>query len=194
MKREAKSSRGRAEKEENLGEKLKRGVLVGKKAGPCTPLLSWTLFPSSSAHDCSIPNHHAASVSARKLAAVLWEFHHYNLPLAKMHRPVHDAPGPSADSKLTRRRHQHRHQLLKDKSLHLSHFLADPCPSSSDQVDICPSIYIYARLSITALLKFFNYSVVTILQLGYLVFSFLFVVVVVDLEDHVLMSGLCLWD
>lgn len=41
MERGEKSGEGEAEKEENLGEKLRRGVvLLGKKGGPCTPVLS----------------------------------------------------------------------------------------------------------------------------------------------------------
>lgn len=110
---------GRAgKKEEKLGEKLRRGVLVGERGGPCTPVVSsWRLFslplsnsdthhptliklhplsqpsifPSSSSDHFHLHHHHPRPppvVSVRKLAAALWELQHY-LPLAKMHRGAH---------------------------------------------------------------------------------------------------------
>ncbi|KAF3955316.1 hypothetical protein ACB098_01G147300 [Castanea mollissima] len=144
MKREGKSGEGEAEKEENLGEKLRRGaLLVGKRGGPSTPVHSWRLWaplpPSTlAAHDTIINNkdyfpfsHSLPSPSARKLAAALWEFQHY-FPLSKMHRGVSNGGGGGADSRL--RRHPHHHyKLSKDKGLDLSHFLADNSPSSPEQ-------------------------------------------------------------
>ncbi|XP_027361489.1 uncharacterized protein At5g41620-like [Abrus precatorius] len=99
-----------AEKEENLGEKLKRGVLVGKSRGPSTPLPSWLL---------SFHNTHTHTVSARKLAAALWEFNHY-LPLFQMHRSVNNA----SDS----RHRRHYNFLHKDKAPDISAFFADASP------------------------------------------------------------------
>ena len=129
MKREEKSEEV-AEKEENLCEKLSRRVLlVGnrKGGGPCTPLPSWKLYhPQAHLHHNNIPP--PAAVSARKLAASLWEFHQYlahHRP--KMHRGVNNTNG---------RYHQrHHNNLFKDKGMDFSHFLADSYPSSdTDQV------------------------------------------------------------
>jgi hypothetical protein len=134
MEREGKSGEGGAGKEENLGEKLRRGVLLeGKRGGPCTPVLSWRLWAPPTAHDTIIrgyPFH--PPPSARKLAAALWEFQQLYFPRSKMHRGVSNA-GPGADSRL--RRHQHHYnKLRKDKGLDLSHFLADNSTTSPDQV------------------------------------------------------------
>ena len=155
MKREGKSGEGEAEKEENLGEKLRRGaLLVGKRGGPSTPVHSWRLWaplpPSTlAAHDTIINNkdyfpfsHSLPSPSARKLAAALWEFQHY-FPLSKMHRGVSNGGGGGADSRL--RRHPHHHyKLSKDKGHDLSHFLADNSPSSPEQVlSLSLSLFFY---------------------------------------------------
>lgn len=123
-----KSEEGEAEKEEKLGEKLRRGVLVGKSRGPFTPVPSW-----SWAH-----NNHSSSVlslSARKLAAALWEFNH-SFPLFQMHhhRSANNAAacgGVGADPRL--RRHHH-YILHKHRAPDISNFLADASPSSPDQV------------------------------------------------------------
>ncbi|XP_031281447.1 uncharacterized protein At5g41620-like [Pistacia vera] len=138
MKRVEKSGHGVAEKEENLGEKLRRGVLVAKRGGPSTPTAStWRLWPSleaqAQAHDSTIKEN--THLSARKLAAALWEFHHY-FPLSKMHRGV-NFNGVSSDSKMRRHR---PHQLYKDKAFDLSHFLADPSPSSPEQPESASSL------------------------------------------------------
>ncbi|KAK7366708.1 hypothetical protein VNO80_08705 [Phaseolus coccineus] len=119
-----KSEEEEAEKEENLGEKLRRGVLVGKSKGPSTPLPSWLSFTHTNKHI----HHH--SVSARKLAAALWEFNH-SFPLFQMHPSSNNAPpAPS----VAHPRHRRRHYILhKDKALHISNFLADASPTSPDQ-------------------------------------------------------------
>ena len=152
-----KSGEEGAEKKENLGEKLRRGVvLVGKRReGPCTtPVVSsWRLFSSLSGHQTIIkedpflllPYSQPAinitntaannTVSVRKLAAALWELQQY-LPLAKMHRGAHSNGGGGAGLPPPRLRHLHpHHHLHKDKgTLDLSNFLADNSPSSPDQV------------------------------------------------------------
>ncbi|RDX69942.1 hypothetical protein CR513_50873, partial [Mucuna pruriens] len=116
-----KSEEGEAEKEEKLGEKLRRGVLVGKSRGPCTPMPSclW------GAH---IQDH--TLLSARNLAASLWEFNHY-FPLFQMHRPSNNnaAPPPASDPRLRR----HHYILPKDKAPHISNFFAHASPTSPDQ-------------------------------------------------------------
>ncbi|XP_019421540.1 PREDICTED: uncharacterized protein At5g41620-like isoform X4 [Lupinus angustifolius] len=107
-----KSGEGKAKKEENLGEKLR--VLVGKSKGTCTPLPYWkTLWEINK--DQHHHHHHQqqhqllpSTVSARNLAAALWEFHQ----LFQMH-----------------------HHLHKDKAIvapEISNFLDDASPSSPD--------------------------------------------------------------
>ncbi|XP_010096454.2 uncharacterized protein At5g41620 [Morus notabilis] len=130
---------GGAEKEENLGEKLRRGILVGERGGPCTPVVSsWRLFSLSDPHhtiinqhpfsksaifDTSDHHHHQTiqqqqqqQPSVRKLAAALWELQHY-LPLAKMHRGAHVNGGGGAGAAANgappprlRNLHHHHHQ------------------------------------------------------------------------------------
>ncbi|XVF10484.1 hypothetical protein REPUB_Repub07fG0187100 [Reevesia pubescens] len=135
MKREEKSEEGVAEKEENLCEKLsKRVLLVGNRKGgdPFTPPPSWKLYhPQSHLHHNN-NNPPPAAVSARKLAASLWEFHQYHHP--KMHRGgVNNSNG---------RYHQRLHNNnFKDKGIDFSHILADPCPSSDpDQPESASSL------------------------------------------------------
>ncbi|KAK8520957.1 hypothetical protein V6N12_004879 [Hibiscus sabdariffa] len=139
MKRDGKSDEGLAEKEENSCEKWsRRALFVGKRkpAGPCTPLPSWKLYhPQPLLHH---NNNHlppppaaAAAVSARKLAASLWEFHQY-LPHHKMHRGgVNNTNG----------RYHQRHHGNKSKAVDFSRFLVDPCPSSDpDQPESSSSL------------------------------------------------------
>ncbi|XP_061344297.1 uncharacterized protein At5g41620-like isoform X2 [Gastrolobium bilobum] len=133
MKREGKSGEGEAEKEEKLGEKLSRGVLVGKSKGPCTPVPSWRLWVlGSHGHPNIIEDHHTLpTLSARKLAAALWEFHQYH-PLFQMHRPVNNGGGGGGGGGDPRLR-RHHYILHKDKAPNISNFLADATPSSPDQ-------------------------------------------------------------
>ncbi|XAR55107.1 hypothetical protein NMG60_11030504 [Bertholletia excelsa] len=100
MKRGVKVGEGPApaEKRGSLGEKLKSEAVVGKRGGQQTPVLPpwrFLLLASSSASGRAdqdrnnifqAPPPRLPSVSARKLAATLWELHHYRLPLsATMH-------------------------------------------------------------------------------------------------------------
>lgn len=118
MKREEKSGEAPAEKGENFGEKLRR---VGKKGGQSTPVASfWRRqeLKQSASHtkelqDCCKINiketpFEVPCVSARKLAATLWELHHYKLQLHQMHHGG-GAPLP----RLRRLNHDH---LYKDKT------------------------------------------------------------------------------
>lgn len=124
-----KSVEGKAEKEEKLGEKLRRGVLVGKSEGSCTPLPYWKrLWGVKDHHHLLLPS--PTAVSARKLAAALWEFHQ----LFEMHHHHHrPAPAPAP----ARLRHRHHYNLHKDKAPlpDFNNFLpdADASPSSPDQ-------------------------------------------------------------
>lgn len=130
-----KSEEEEAEKEEKLGEKLRRGVLVGKSRGPSTPFPSWLSHTHTNKH---IRDH---SVSARKLAAALWEFNQ-SFPLFQMHRSAANNAQPSAAAAAAPDpRHRRHHYILhKDKALHISNFLADASPSSPDQV---PSVFFF---------------------------------------------------
>ncbi|CAK9173859.1 unnamed protein product [Ilex paraguariensis] len=124
MKREEKSGEGPAEKQEYLGEKLKR---VGKRGGQTTPTLPPWRLQLLAAHGVQdniidVSPLQLPTVSARKLAATLWELHHYKLPLSKMHQGV-TGPPPRI-----RRLHHHHHHLYKDKGLELP----DPSPNSPD--------------------------------------------------------------
>ncbi|KAG5526320.1 hypothetical protein RHGRI_032562 [Rhododendron griersonianum] len=144
MKRGGKSGEEPAEQQGgNLGEKLRRGVLlVGKKGGgQHTPVLPpWRLLPAAGSNGPSSGSNGPSSsnadaqdstyritnelppslVSARELAATLWELHQYRLPFSKMHRGV---PGPPP--RLRRLNHHHHN---KDKGLEQP----DPSPSSPD--------------------------------------------------------------
>ncbi|KAF2297620.1 hypothetical protein GH714_000276 [Hevea brasiliensis] len=151
-KRGEKSGDGAAKKEERLGEKLRRGALVGKRVGLfcCTPVSLWIASPPT-AHFSIIANNQeepsfsltklATVVSARKLAAAFWEFQHY-LPLSKMHRGVHinnhSNGAASGDPRL--RRHQNRRHLFKEKGLDLAHCLVDHSRSSPDQPESAGSL------------------------------------------------------
>ncbi|XP_022770522.1 uncharacterized protein At5g41620-like [Durio zibethinus] len=71
------------EKQEFMVKKSKRGILVGKRAGPSTPSPTWRLgFSSQNATTqdfLQLPT--GPSISARKLCANLWELQpHYPLP------------------------------------------------------------------------------------------------------------------
>ncbi|KAL0285886.1 UNVERIFIED_CONTAM: hypothetical protein Sangu_2759600 [Sesamum angustifolium] len=142
-----KSGEGPAEKRENLGEKLRR---VGKRGGQTTPVASFWRpkelkllaaaaaphtggggreeFQDNTGHIRDVP-FRVATVSARKLAATLWELHHYKLPLDTMH---HGAGVP-----LPRLRRLHHQQLYKDKGglEPLDHSPASPdLPGSSSSL------------------------------------------------------------
>ncbi|XP_019421539.1 PREDICTED: uncharacterized protein At5g41620-like isoform X3 [Lupinus angustifolius] len=126
-----KSGEGKAKKEENLGEKLR--VLVGKSKGTCTPLPYWkTLWEINK--DQHHHHHHQqqhqllpSTVSARNLAAALWEFHQ----LFQMHHHRGGGGGGGGDPRL----HRHHYNLHKDKAIvapEISNFLDDASPSSPD--------------------------------------------------------------
>ncbi|XP_065858756.1 uncharacterized protein At5g41620 [Euphorbia lathyris] len=149
------------ENEESLGEKLKKGIMVGKRVGPlsCTPVRHWTWTSAKPSAYFSITqeeeeeepkfyslchNKSSSSSSARKLAAAIWEFQYY-LPLTKMHRGVHNNSnyqnnGGSGGGDLRLRRHGNRRHLVKDKRVDVSHFVADPSPSSPDQPESASSL------------------------------------------------------
>ncbi|CAA0812120.1 Uncharacterized protein SHERM_12936 [Striga hermonthica] len=123
-----------AEKRANLGEKLRR---VGKRGGQQTPVASFwrplelELLASADKfqQDCGTKRDYytkdspfqAPPVSARKLAAALWELHHYKRFLAKMH---HGGGGR------VRRLNYHQQPDCQDKG-GVDRPL-DPSPSSPD--------------------------------------------------------------
>lgn len=128
-----KSGEEPAAKGENFGEKLRR---VGKRGGQTTPVASFwrleelkLLQPAAATKeslDCGDNNiNHNPSqipgVSARKLAATLWELHHYKRQLHQMH---HGSGAP-----LPRLRRLNHEQLYKDKTALEP---LDPSPASLD--------------------------------------------------------------
>ncbi|KAL3635649.1 hypothetical protein CASFOL_020196 [Castilleja foliolosa] len=121
-----KAEKQSGEKRANLGEKLRR---VGKKGGHNTPV-AVAPFWSPKQLDFESPNNQSQPVSfnkdapfpvplvsARKLAATLWELHHYKLLLSKMHH----GSGPPLPPRLRRLNH---HQLGLDP--------LDPSPTPPD--------------------------------------------------------------
>lgn len=127
MKRVENSGEEPAEKQEKLGEKLrKEALLVGKRGGHTTPVLpSWRLLQFSSNVAAGDGGYNYSLVknfpplSARKLAATLWELDHYNFPV-KMHQGV-----GGSNSRPRRHRQQQQH---------------DPSPSSPDQPESAGSL------------------------------------------------------
>ena len=117
-------------------EKLKQGVLVGKKGGPCTPPPTWRLEFSSQYHqDDSINNKQnpvreflnfpTSTVSARKLCANLWEIQpHHQTPLPKMSK---------VGTRIRRRGRRHFHHR-QDREFALPKRVAEPPESPSEQV------------------------------------------------------------
>ena len=83
MERKEKGVEREGEKQEFMVKKLKRGILVGKRAGPSTPSPTWRL-EFSSQNDTTqefLQLSTGPSISARKLCANLWELQpHYPLP------------------------------------------------------------------------------------------------------------------
>lgn len=163
MKRVEKGGERPAEKQEKLGEKLKR---VGKRGGHATPVVPfWRLklqlpFLAATTAPTTSTHHHTRghdfleaaatqdnifqvspvkfpAVSARKLAATLWELHQYKFPISKMH--PHQGFGGGGGGRggrppRIRRLHHHRQKnnhLIEDKD-GFEH--SDPSPSSPDLV------------------------------------------------------------
>ncbi|GMH17284.1 hypothetical protein Nepgr_019125 [Nepenthes gracilis] len=102
------------EKEGFMGLKLKRGILVGKRGGPCTPPPTWT-FGSDQLSFATAPS---SSVSARQLGATVWEIY----SMATMN---------TGGSRLRRRRHLHHRGGHKNKGLEIETLLEDPRESES---------------------------------------------------------------
>ncbi|XP_059276294.1 uncharacterized protein At5g41620-like [Lycium ferocissimum] len=141
MKRGEKSGQEPAEKQENLGEKLKK---IGKRGGHTTPVIPFLRLQKQYNHH----HHHNSgvvqesdiretplqnsSISARKLAAIVWELHQYKIPLSKMHHSSGHVNSnnvvPSRMRRVQPYRH-HRHHLYEDSRV-LEH--PDPSPSSPD--------------------------------------------------------------
>ncbi|KAF3638739.1 putative catalytic [Capsicum annuum] len=134
MKRGAKSGQGTAEKQENLVEKLKK---IGKRGGHTTPVIPFLRLQQYNYHNNSNNQESVVvvqesdigetpfenpCVSARKLAAILWELHHYNIPFSEMHHHHQGSHVPPSRIRRIQPYHHHRH--------HLEH--PDPSPSSPD--------------------------------------------------------------
>ncbi|KAI7739589.1 hypothetical protein M8C21_022614 [Ambrosia artemisiifolia] len=111
-------------KHQNLGEKLKK--IAGKRGGQFTPVLPFPLHTNTGcAQDKSLEDNSglcltvsclpAAAVSARKLAATVWELYNYNLSVAKMHNNGGSRRNHRYLQQLNRHHHHHHRQhLLED--------------------------------------------------------------------------------
>ncbi|KAF3439916.1 hypothetical protein FNV43_RR18194 [Rhamnella rubrinervis] len=122
--------KGGAKKQGLMVKKLKRGILVGKRGGPCTPPPTWRLeFSAEEKHNDNnikpiaefLDFRTKQTVSARKLCANLWEVlpHHYHqTPLAKMSK---------APPRLRRQRHKNNVSELP------THLLDIPSSPPHDQ-------------------------------------------------------------
>ncbi|KAK4365448.1 hypothetical protein RND71_016806 [Anisodus tanguticus] len=133
MKRGGKSEQGRA-------EKLKK---VGKRGGHTTPVIPFLRLQKRYHHHThsvvqesdigETPLENNTCVSARKLAAILWELRQYKILFSKMHHNSGHVSNsnnvvPSRIRRLQPYRH-HRHHLYEDSRI-LEH--PDPSPSSPD--------------------------------------------------------------
>ncbi|KAK7292752.1 hypothetical protein RJT34_15605 [Clitoria ternatea] len=94
MERRKKVEEGEDKRGRLMVEKLKEGVFVGKKGGPCTPPPTWRLeLPSQQIGSDNLQQQflnfsNSTSLSARNLCANLWEIlPHQHTPLPKMNKP-----------------------------------------------------------------------------------------------------------
>ncbi|KAK9279418.1 hypothetical protein L1049_013097 [Liquidambar formosana] len=117
MEREGKGGEREEEKQELMGKKLKRGMLVGKRGGPCTPSPTWRLGFAEDDHNKDFLTFPSA-VSARTLGANLWEI----LPVATMSK---------GGARLGGRHHNHHHH--RDKGFEVPTRLVDPPRSPPEQ-------------------------------------------------------------
>ncbi|KAK4771430.1 hypothetical protein SAY87_031962 [Trapa incisa] len=125
-----------AVEEENLGEKLRRGVLLvsrRREGAPSTPfrLLVFAREPivSFSPRAANPSSSSSRYISARKLAAALWEFHHY-FPLSTMHRGIVSNGSPS---RLRRLKNKDDDDAGGGDGFTATDFMVDPSPGSPDQ-------------------------------------------------------------
>ncbi|GAB4844548.1 hypothetical protein Ancab_037930 [Ancistrocladus abbreviatus] len=130
MESEEKGGERKDDGEEFMGIKLKRGLLVGKRGGgggPRTPPPTWTFRPSD---ELSLrPTSSSSSLSARQLAATLWEILPHLHSIATMN---------TNGSRLRRRHHHHlhnQHTNHKNKGLQIQPVLEDPHESDNPSED-----------------------------------------------------------
>ncbi|KAK4769118.1 hypothetical protein SAY86_027268 [Trapa natans] len=141
------------DREMERGEKSGVPLVSSRNRGPATPvrLFDFTREHIISSHAAAAnpsppPSSCSRYISARKLAAALWEFHHY-FPLPRMHRGVSVSNGGPP-----------RLRRLKDKDdggggggdFEAVHFMADPSSSSPHWPASASSL---RRLVITLLLQ-----------------------------------------
>ncbi|KAK6783393.1 hypothetical protein RDI58_021190 [Solanum bulbocastanum] len=129
-----KSGEGTAEKQENLGEKLKK---IGKRGGHTTPVIPFLRLQHNHQESVVVVAQESpiketpfqnSCVSARKLAAILWELHQYKIPFSEMHH-ANSNNVPSSRIRRLQPYGHHRHHLYEDSRV-LEH--PDPSPSSPD--------------------------------------------------------------
>ncbi|TKY64014.1 hypothetical protein E2542_SST13904 [Spatholobus suberectus] len=135
MERRGKVLEGEDKRGGLMVEKLRQGVLVGKKGGPSTPPPTWRLeLPSQ--HNGSdrvqeFLNFPTSTLSARKLCSNIWEvLPHQHTPLPKMNKH-----GTTLRRRRRRRHRRSLHHHPKDTGSQVNNQLAEPpdTPSDSDQ-------------------------------------------------------------
>ncbi|XP_019190770.1 PREDICTED: uncharacterized protein At5g41620-like isoform X3 [Ipomoea nil] len=144
--------------EESLGVKLKRGVLVGKRGGNCTPSPTWKYglaqTDGSLLQDYTFPSKsNSTSLSVRKLGANLWEVQ--PLPRLKMNKdkgfqlPTHlpqplDPPSqqPAGDSRghVASLRKQHNNQSVAENDDAILCESPASCSSSMEMAPYRPAV------------------------------------------------------
>lgn len=122
--------RGRdAKREEFLGLKLKRGMLVGKRGGNSTPSPTWrfglTQTEGSRLQDFTFPSNFTTTISARKLGANLWEV-----------QPHQEAVKMSKGAPPKPHQHHKHKEKDKDKDFELLNQVDQPPQSPKQQVNL----------------------------------------------------------
>lgn len=168
MKRVEKVGGKEGKKEEFLGTKLKRGILVGRRGGNTTPSPVWRFGLSekeaSELQDLSFPANFGQNISARKLAAELWEIQpqlkfaklrkggarlHPHKPMSKgFELPNHfnEAPDSPQDQPATAKNTmKHVTELLQsyqlgETSLHDLQSVSSPGSASAEIIPYRPTI------------------------------------------------------
>lgn len=138
MERREKGVEGEDKRGGLMVEKLREGVLVGKKGGPSTPPPTWRLeLPSQYNGSDNVQEFlnfpTCSSLSARKLCANLWEL----LPHQQQHTPPVKMNRLATNLSRRRRRNHRRFRHPKDTGSEVNNNqLAEPpdTPSGSDQV------------------------------------------------------------
>ncbi|XP_020520320.1 uncharacterized protein At5g41620 isoform X3 [Amborella trichopoda] len=180
---EKKGDLGAGKQEPGFCIKLKKGILVGERGGPCTPVLPWKMIPlcacaptttttatyKSNDKEAAIE---APNLSARKLGAILWELQvqeEYRTKMKKggLLRP-HSYSYQSKDkekdnnSKALEDHHHHHHHLADPRHIRtfedqeVATYNQVITPTSSVDLKLRPGEAGYSLKTSTELLKVLN--------------------------------------